>query len=501
MLKGDLVKLKPKYVQISSGGPLIAILNLKDCEENDIHRGDRIQLSYGSKSVVAIVDTTIDDSFIAKGEIGLTYELSKKIKSKQKINVELVEKPYSLKYIKEKLDGKELNKKEIYAIIKDIVDNKLSEVEVAYFAAAGYVNHFTFEETVALTEAMVNTGSILKLKSKIVVDKHCIGGVAGNRTTMVIVPILASLGLIIPKTSSRSITSPAGTADTMEVLAKVDLDLKGVKRVVEKTNGCIVWGGALSLAPADDVIIRVEHPLGIDAVGQMIASVLAKKKSVSSTHVLIDIPYGKGSKVPDLRQAKKLAKLFVDVGTKIGLKIKVVFTNGKEPIGNGIGPALEARDVLYVLMNHEKQPLDLREKALMLAGQIIELATRRKNGYALAKKALDSGLAYQKMVEIIKAQGKRAITPDEISLSRYHFDIKASKSGRLTYLNNRLISELALVAGAPKDKQAGLYLFKHTKQKIVKGEPLFRIYAENPRKLSFAKEFYERNKKHFAEIK
>jgi len=495
------VKLKPKHIQISSGGPYVAILNLKDCEDNDIHRGDRIQIYSKSKSVVAIVDTTMDDSFVAQGEIGFTYEISKKLRVTNPVSVEPMGKPYSLKHIRKKLDGSKLTKKEIFEIISDIVNNKLSEVEIAYFAAAGYVRKFSFEETVALTEAMVNTGSILNLNSKIVLDKHCIGGVAGNRTTMLIVPILASLGFVVPKTSSRSITSPAGTADTMEVLANVALDLKTVKRVVEKTNGCIVWGGALSLAPADDAIIRVEHPLAIDAVGQMIASVLAKKKSVSSTHVLIDVPYGRGSKVSDLRKAKKLAELFVAVGKRIGLKIKVVFTAGKEPVGNGIGPALEARDVLYVLMNHENQPLDLREKALMLAGNLIELATRKKNGYRLAKKALDSGLAYRKMIEIIKAQGKKVTRPQEITLSEDYFDAKVSNSGIISYLNNRLISELALTAGAPKDKRAGIYLFKHTKQTIKKGETLFRVYAENPKKLAFAKEFYERNKKHFIELK
>ncbi|MDK2849598.1 MAG: phosphorylase [Candidatus Woesearchaeota archaeon] len=495
------MKLKPKYIQISSGGPLVAILNLKDCEENDIHRGDRIQISSRSKSTVAIVDTTLDNDFIAQGEIGFTYELSKKISTKATVSVQPIGKPYSLNYIKKKLDGYELNDKEIFQIIKDIVDNKLSEVEIAYFAAAGYVRKFTFKETVALTEAMVNTGSILKLDSKIVLDKHCIGGVAGNRTTMLVVPILASLGFTIPKTSSRSITSPAGTADTMEVLANVALDLKDVKRVVKKTNGCIAWGGALSLAPADDAIIRVEHPLAIDAVGQMIASVLAKKKSVSSTHVLIDIPYGRGSKVDNLKKAKKLGDLFIAVGKKIGLKIKVVFTNGKEPIGNGIGPALEARDVLYVLTNHEKQPLDLREKALMLAGELIELATKRKNGYSLAKKALDSGLAYKKMVEIIKAQGKKVTKPEEIGLSQHYFDVKSDKSGVIKYLNNRLISDIALIAGAPKDKLAGVYLYKHTKHQIKKGETLFRVYAENKDKLNFAKEFYRRNKNKFFELK
>lgn len=496
LTNGDYMKLKPTKIQLSSGGSLTAILNVKDCEKSNIHRGDRIVIvdSKGNK-VIARVDTTADDSFVPEEYIGLNYELSSKVNTNASLIVELSSTPESIYHIKKKLDGKELSEKELKRIIIDIVDNALSEIEITYFVAASYIHGLSLDETVYLTKAMVNTGDILRFNKKIVVDKHCIGGVAGNRTTMIVVPIIASLGLTIPKTSSRSITSPAGTADTMEILAKVDLNLNEIERIVNKTNGCIAWGGSLSLAPADDIIIKVEHPLGVDAVGQMVASVLAKKKSVSSTHVLIDIPYGKGSKINNLRDARKIKELFVSVGFKLGLKIDAVMTNGKEPIGNGIGPALEAKDVLYVLMNDDKQPLDLREKSLFLAGKIIEMATKKRNGYEIAKKTLDSGDAYKKMVEIIKAQGKKAIKPEEIEVGGYQKVITSKKEGTIKSIDNQLIVNLARITGAPKDNKSGVFLHQHSKRKVSKGDKLITIYSENKDKLDDAVEYYNKHSK------
>src|SRR5579863_5627142 len=129
---------------------------------------------------------------------------------------------------------------------------------------------------------MAQAGTQLKWDRPIVVDKHCIGGIPGNRTTMIVVPIVAALGLTFPKTSSRAITSPAGTADTMGMLADVSLSSDRIYEVIRKTGGCIVWGGALELAPADDVLIAVERPMELDTEAQMVASILAKKKTVSA---------------------------------------------------------------------------------------------------------------------------------------------------------------------------------------------------------------------------
>lgn len=169
---------------------------------------------------------------------------------------------------------------------------------------------------------------------------HCVGGLPGNRTTLIVVPIVAAFGLMIPKTSSRAITSPAGTADTMEVLAPVNLDIKKMKKVVEREYGCIVWGGAMSLSPADDILIHIERAIDLDSEGQLVASVLSKKIAAGSTHLVIDIPIGATAKIRSLKTAIKLKKLFDNICLKYNLTIKTIFSHGEQPVGRGIGPAL-----------------------------------------------------------------------------------------------------------------------------------------------------------------
>jgi putative thymidine phosphorylase len=409
-------------------------------------------------------------------------------KSGESITLTVESKPKSIQYIKKKLKGNKLDYNEIHTIIKDIVDNKLTNIEMTYFVASTYIHELTINETVDLTNAIINTGTVLKINRYPIVDKHCIGGVAGNRTTMVVVPILAAAGLIMPKTSSRSITSPAGTADTMEVLCNVSFDTKQLKKIINKTNACMVWGGAVNLAPADDKIIKVEHPVSLDPVGQLLASILAKKKSVSTTHLLIDIPVGKGAKIEHRRDAEKLKRRFEIIGKKLGFVLKVVITDGKQPIGNGIGPALEARDVLKVFLNARDAPQDLKEKSIEIAGEILELAKKVKKGYGqkLAKDLVESGMAYKKFIEIIKAQGGKEITPDKIKIGKYKHNIRAKKDGTINHINGKAISKIAKIAGAPKDQGAGIYLNVHLKYKVKKGDILYTIYSDSKEKLKYA---------------
>ncbi|MBU0615275.1 MAG: thymidine phosphorylase, partial [Nanoarchaeota archaeon] len=400
--------------------------------------------------------------------------------------------PLSIELIKKKLDGKKLTKEEIDQIVWDIVHNKLDDIELSYFVAACYAHELDMEETTFLTKAMASHGIVLKPKKYPVMDKHCVGGVAGNRTTMLLVPIVAAAGLTIPKTSSRSITSPAGTADTMEVLANVSIGIKKMKHIVDNVGGCIVWGGALNLAPADDKIIRVEKPLSIDAKSNLLSSVMAKKASVSATHLLVDIPSGHGSKIIELSRAKSLKKDFQLIARKLGMKVKVIITDGRQPIGNGIGPALEARDVLYVLKNDLRGPVDLREKALCMAGLMLEMGGKagKGKGYTLAKQILESGKAYDKMVEIIKAQGMKITDPNKIKIGKYSYEYRSPRTGVVREVSNLAISKMARVAGAPKNMGAGVYLHKHVGDRVHKGEPIFTVYAANEIMLGFAKETF-----------
>jgi len=482
------MKLKVKDMDISSGGALMAVLNEKDAEKMDLHRRDRVKIIKNGKIETVLLNIGESKKAVSKGKIGLYEEVLDSLRLKHGDVIEMVpaRKPLSLDYIKKKLDGFRLNKKEIDQIVWDVVHNKLSEVEMTYFVSACYSNELDVRETTLLTKAMTSYGDILKLNKKIVMDKHCVGGVAGNRTTMIIVPILAAAGVSIPKTSSRSITSPAGTADTMEVLADVEIPIGRMKKIVQKTNGCIVWGGALNLAPADDKIIVVERPLSIDAKSQLLASVMAKKASVSSTHVLVDIPVGKGAKLPNRKKALGLKRDFVGLAKRLGIKAKVIITNGREPIGNGVGPALEARDVLWVLSNDPRGPLDLKRKSLMMAGIMLEMAGK-KGGLSLAKEILESGKAYDKMKEIIKMQGKRIDDASKIKLGHIKYDVIVKKEGVVREMSNKAISKIARVAGAPEFNGAGLYLHKHIGDRVKKGDKLFTVYCHDKGKLEFVR--------------
>ncbi len=483
------MKLKVKNIEISSGGPLVAVINENDAKLLDIHVMDRIKLKKGRRLETVVVDIAKGNKIIPVGTIGIFNELaySLKLKDKDNLQISVAKKPLSTSFIKKKLDGHELTKKEIDQIVWDIVHNKLSSVELTYFVAACYTNVMNLKETILLTKSIVEHGQILKLKKYPVIDKHSIGGIPGNRTTMVIVPIIAAAGYTIPKTSSRSITSPAGTADTMEVLANVRFPINKMKNIIYKTNGCIVWGGSLNLAPADDKIISVERPLAIDAESQLIASIIAKKHAVSSTHVLIDIPIGPNTKIENLTEALALKKKFEKIGSNLKMKVKGIITNGTQPIGNGIGPGLEARDVLWVLLRHELRPLDLEHKCLNMCAEIFRMIGV-KDGYKKALEILNSGKAYNKMLEIIKAQGGKEISPDKIKIGEYSYDVVSKKSGRLNGIDNMLISKIARIAGAPHDKGAGIYIYKHVGSKLRKGEKLYTIYSESKRELDYSKE-------------
>ena len=489
------MRLKVKDIDISSGGPLIAVINYKDAAMLDLHVMDRIKIKNGNKVETVVVDIAQSDKVVPKGRIGVFEEVinSLKIRNNDIVDITIARKPLSIDYIKKKLDGQKLTKKEIDQIVWDIVHNKLSAVELTYFVAACYTNVMTTEETILLTKAMVKHGEVLKLNKYPVVDKHSIGGIPGNRTTMVIVPIIAAAGYFIPKTSSRSITSPAGTADTMEVLADVTFPIKKMKEIVLNTNGCIVWGGSLNLAPADDKIIAVERPLEIDAESQLLASIMAKKHSVSSTHILIDIPIGKDTKVKSIVEALRLKKEFEKIGKRLRKHIKVILTDGSQPIGNGIGPALEARDILWLLKRDPRKPFDLEKKCLTMCGNIFSMVGV-KDGYKKALDILNSGKAFQKMVEIIKAQGGREIAAEDIKIGKYSFDVLSTKSGRVIKIDNILISRISRIAGAPHDKSAGIYLYKHTGDKVKKGDMLFTIYAEGKHEFDYAKDVAKQNK-------
>ena len=220
----------------------------------------------------------------------------------------------------------------------------------------------------------------------------------------------------------------------MESVARVEFSLDEIKKIVKKTNACMVWGGALGLAAADDKIIQVEKLLNLDPEPQLLASILAKKLAVDSKYVLIDIPYGKSAKV-SFYQAINLKRKFEKLGKYFKIELKCVLTDGSQPIGNGVGPILEVRDALSILKQEQGRPLDLEKKSLMLAGKLLEMVGKaeKNKGEYLAERILKSGQAFEKFKEIVKVQ-KGSLSGRRLALGKFSKEIeRADVTGKGTF--------------------------------------------------------------------
>jgi len=446
-----------------------------------------IRVEGNGAPVLAVLNVVDDDAITAPGELGLSEQAFEQLALPEgsAACVAHAQPPASLHAVHRKIAGERLGRDDYTGITRDIVENRYSKIEMAAFLVACAETGLEREEVLHLTQAMVDSGERLNWGEPLVADKHCIGGIPGNRTSMLVVPIVAAHGMPIPKTSSRAITSPAGTADTMEVLAEVELPPDRLKEIVHIQRGCLAWGGTARLAPVDDILISVERPLSMDSPGQMVASILSKKLAAGATHLLIDIPVGPTAKVRRQQDALQLRKLFEFVGDRSGLHLEVVLTDGHQPIGNGIGPVLEARDVMRVLRRDPQAPADLREKALQLAGRILEFDpdVRGGQGYALARDILDSGRALEKMQAIVAAQGPRR---ERLEPGRLCRKVVSPRTGTVSAIDNLRMARIARLAGAPMDKGAGVDLYHKVGDSVKRGEPLYAIHAEFEADFRFA---------------
>jgi AMP phosphorylase len=412
----------------------------------------------------------------------------------------MTEDALALQAIQKKIVGKRLTYEEIFAVMDAISHERLSKILTTYFAASGYSKGFNNEELYFLTKAMIETGEKLSFRG-IVADKHSIGGVPGTRTTLIVVPIVAAAGYTIPKSSSRAITTPGGTGDDMEVLAPVEFTKKQIYRIVKKTKACIVWGGSVDIAPADDDLIQVEEPLMLESFDKILVSIMAKKVAFGSNHIVIDLPYGHHVKVHGRADAEILKEKFLFLAKKFNVKLEVYMHNTTQPAGRGIGPLLETKEALKVLEQHAERPQDLEEKALMLAGMLLDLCLKdspkalqtqiNKNfgtGKQWAKHILTQGKALAKMKEIIDVQGgNSAIKSDDLVPGHYSYSVKATIKGIVKELDSKNITIIAKILGAPAQKKSGIYLMKKHGEEIQKGDVLFKLYSESKQSLEEAK--------------
>jgi thymidine phosphorylase len=455
------------------------------CKSEGFEARARIELRCGDQCVVATLNV-VNSSLLERDQIGLSEAAWSALGQAEGTLVQLGHPAPLLSFsaVRAKIFGRPLTSDAATAIVADVCAGRYSDIEMAALVTACSGGRMDVVETIALTRAMIGAGQRLHWNSAVVVDKHCVGGLPGNRTTLLVVPIVAACGLVIPKTSSRAITSPAGSADTMETLAPVTLDVSRIRAVVEQEGGCIAWGGAVSLSPADDLLIRVERPLGLDSDGLLVASILSKKVAAGSTHVLIDIPVGRTAKVRSAQAAADLELRLKAVGQALGLAVQVLVTDGAQPVGCGIGPALEARDILSVLQGSPEAPDDLRQRALLLAGAVLEMGGKAGpgKGVALARKVLDSGAAWTKFQAICEAQGGMRVPP----VAAYTHVVRALHIGEIVAIDNRAIALLAKLAGAPGAAAAGISLHARLGRQVVPGDALLTLHAESPGALAYA---------------
>lgn len=462
------------------------------CRSEGFESQSRVRLTANNNSLVATINAVHGD-LLAHGDAGLSTAAWSLLGVSTPTPITLTHaKPLdSFHHVRAKLFGHSLDPDQLESIVQDIAAHRYSDVHLSAFLAACIGDRMSPAEVVSLTHAMVAAGEKLTWPVPAVYDKHCVGGLPGNRTTPIVVAITTACGLVMPKTSSRAITSPAGTADTMETLTRVDLSIKEIRSVVEREGGCLAWGGAVALSPADDVLIRVERALDIDSEAQLVASVLSKKITAGSTQVLIDIPVGPTAKVRDQAAADRLSNLLQHTGAQLNLKVDVMVTDGTQPVGRGIGPALEARDVVAVLQNAPDAPQDLRMRACTLAGRILESSGKAPTGrgLALALEVLDQGRAWTKFAAICEAQGGLH-TPQ---LAQYRHQVVADANGEVSAIDNRRLAKLAKLSGAPNAPSAGLEMDIHIGDSLQAGDSVFTIHAEARGELIYALDYLNQN--------
>jgi thymidine phosphorylase len=455
------------------------------CRSEGFSSQNSVLITHGNTSMVATLYVVAPD-MLGNGEIGLSEYPWAKLKLKRGSPVTVSHPPplESFSHVRSKVYGHRLGDHAFQQIVHDIAGGRYLNIDLSAFITTCAANSLDLEEMTGLTRAMVDVGERIDWGRTPIVDKHCVGGLPGNRTTPLVVAMVAAAGLTIPKTSSRAITSPAGTADMMETLAPVELGIDKMREVVEQEGGCIVWGGAVKLSPTDDVLIRVERVLDLDAEGQLVASILSKKIAAGSSHLVLDLPVGPTAKVRSHEAATSLAHSLTEVARAFGLHVRTVQSDGTQPVGRGIGPALEARDVLAVLKGEANAPSDLRDHAVVLAGHLLEMggAAQNGDGQTLARHILSSGQAWHKFQAICQAQGGMRTPP----VADHRHVMTADRTGIIDRIDNRRLAKVAKLAGAPDDPAAGVEIHVRIGERVVEGEPTYTIHSEAPGELAYA---------------
>lgn len=499
---------KAKHIDIVIGNHLSVVLNEKEAAKHGIWAIDTVDLLFTPSNTGELqsisLNADLSTHLVSGGEIGITKDTYEKFQIEQGSVVWIAyneSDDISIKAIRKKLLWKEITQEELKSIIKDISKNRLSNTMITYYVASGFMHGQSTDELLWSTKASAELGDMFSF-DWIVADKHSIGGIPANETTMAIVPIIASLGIKIPKTFTKAITSPCATGDCVNVLMDSVCNKEKINDLIKKNNACLAWYGGLNLAPANSRVMEITYPLSMEPYDKMVSSIMASKYAMGVTHTVIEIPIWATAKVKDKETAKKIMDRFVLLGKALNIKIDFELSDGSQPLGLWIWSTLQVRDVLRILQQKENKPELLENKIISLSAKLLELigVSQWQDAIDLVKKQLVSWAAWEKMQEIIKSQSyddkkitvnyfdskPRDLNSENLKLADYFYDFIASFDGEIKSFDLKKLGDVARILWCPIDPQAGMEIFKKIGDTFVVWEKLFRLYTTDKSKLELA---------------
>lgn len=394
--------------------------------------------------------------------------------------------------IKKKRDGGKLSEAEINYFVKGCTDGSIPDYQISALCMAIYFQGMDLEETTALTLAVRDSGEKLDFSNikGIRVDKHSTGGV-GDKTSLVIAPIVASLGLKVAKMSGRGLGHTGGTVDKLESIPNFNtaLSTEDFERIVNETGIAIV-GQTATLAPADKKLYAIRDVTAtVDSMPLIAASIMGKKLAADDDCIVLDVKTGSGSFMKTIEDSKKLAELMVGIGKKAGKKVLALITDMDVPLGNAIGNSLEVKEAIATL--HGNGPKDFTEVCLALASDMLYLAGlgTENECRVLANNAIKSGNAFNKFREMVVAQGGDVSVIDDPSKfpeAKYKENVYAEKSGYISKVDTEGYGIASLMLGAGRnavgeniDYSAGIVLKKKTGDFVRVGEAIATLYTDD----------------------
>lgn len=401
--------------------------------------------------------------------------------------------------IEKKRDGHKLSKEEIDFFVQEYTKETVEDYQASALLMAIFINGMDEEETVNLTESMAHSGDMLDLSAidGITADKHSTGGV-GDKTSLVVAPICASLGIKMAKMSGRGLGHTGGTIDKLESIEGFNVTLKTDKFFNQVNEiGISIIGQTGNLAPADKKIYALRDVTAtVGNISLIASSIMSKKIAAGAKNIVLDVKCGSGAFMKDEQSATELAELMVKIGKQCGRNMAAVITNMDNPLGSNIGNALELKEVIDILNN--KGDKNLRELCLVLSATILSISYEwnYEEAYKKAEQTIIDGSAYNKFIEFIIAQGGNSdfTTLPFVDKS---LEIKAEKNGYIQSIDSRIVGESAVLLGAGREKKtdtidygAGIIVNKKTGDKVSKNETIAILYAENDEKLKNAEKLF-----------